>query len=155
MHIAARPASDVMSRVKKSDKFLSSSSRNAVSGENRFFKPSTVSARQVWPEAHVRRRGRFGQLANTSRMLADSGSGGARTGATLSAYEREPNPIVARQCTQHRCEISGWTQATTGGARASRLAKCATMEAMTCGSVITANTLTDPPQRGHTLTSMS
>jgi hypothetical protein len=88
-------------------------------------------------------------------MLADSGSGGALTGATLSAYEREPNPTVARRCTQHRCEIARWTRAATGGARDSRLAKCARMEASTPGSVITANTLTDHAQRGHTLTSMS
>ena len=88
-------------------------------------------------------------------MPADSEVGVGLTCSARSPYNRAAEPIAARRCTQHQCEISGWTQAADGGARASLLALCARMEAITPGSVITANTLTDPPQRGHTLTSLS
>jgi len=52
-------------------------------------------------------------------MPADSEVGVGLTCSARSPYNRAAEPIAARRCTQHQCEISGWTQAADGGARAS------------------------------------
>ncbi len=79
------------------------------------------------------------------------------TQVALSPFNHGPRAIAARRCARHR-GCWGWeslSQASAGGARTSRLARCPRREAMTAGSVMSANTFTDPPQREQMLRSMS
>ena len=88
---------------------------------------------------------------------ADTFLTASATQVALSPGNHGPRAIAARRCAWPR-GCRGWeslSQATAGGARASRLARCPRREAMTAGSVMSTNTFTDQPQREQRLRSMS